>query len=370
MKSRKPFLIFTALLLAVGASVVGYVWWDSFSTLSSPSFTARDRLGLLREHNPKLLEEFQRSQAQTVEAARVDPSRRIRLAVGSLGLPDEEQNRQAGDLVVAALSSARNLEMVDRQSLNAVLNEAAMSLSGLVRAQSAVRVGKLLRADWFLLGTSGNINGRQCLLARIVDARTGALRDLTALPNDGGPSGLASSVADFVRQSRHNASTGGKRTLLSIGSFVDHSQNAHQAGFGNQLRAHLLASLQGSTNVTILEREYVDLLLQEVWLDLAGMTDQRGTGTQERMLTALWMVDGDYVSSEEKGPEVELNLTLAQAFDHDSTAILRGPPDEAPSREPQRRSGVCSPRENGGGPERLERRALFDGTGVTGFPEG
>ena len=97
-----------------------------------------------------------------------------------------------------------------------------------------------------------------------------------------GPLPLAASVADFVRQSRHNASAGGRRTLLALGGFLDVSVNAHQAGFGNQLRAHLLASFQGSPNVVILERECVDLLLQEVRLDLAGMTEPSGSNSTDR----------------------------------------------------------------------------------------
>jgi tetratricopeptide (TPR) repeat protein len=285
------------------------------------------KFNLARKSN--LVEVFQRAAVPSVVLDRVDPSRRIRMAVGWLGLPDEEQNRRAGDLVVADLSSEANLELVDRQSLAAVLREAALGLSGLVRADSAVRVGKLLRADWFLLGTSASINGHQYILARLVDARTGALRDLTALPNDQGPLRLAASVADFVRQSRHNASAGGRRTLVALGGFLDVSVNAHQAGFGNQLRAHLLASFQGSPNVVILERECVDLLLQEVRLDLAGMTEPSGSNSTDRMLTAMWMVEGTYQSYEARGQGVELDLTVAQAFGMQSTTTLRGAPDEA-----------------------------------------
>jgi curli biogenesis system outer membrane secretion channel CsgG len=329
MNRRKRFIIIAILLLVAGASVTAFLWKSAYAPYSLPVPTDQDILALSKKSKTTLAQDYRLAFAKSANVARADPSRRIRLAVGWLGLPDENQNRQAGDLIVADLSAAGNLELIERQSLNAVLKEEGMSLSGLVRAQTAVRVGKLLQADWFLLGNSASINGHNYLLARIVDARTGALRDLTALPDDNGPLLLAASVADFVRQSRNRASAGGRRTLLAIGSFPDFSPNAHQAGFGGQLRAHLLASFQGSTNVIMLERECVDLLLQEVRLDLAGMTDHSDTNSTGQMLAAMWMVDGNYQSYEVKGREVELGLTFAQAFGRESTTTLRGAPDEA-----------------------------------------
>jgi hypothetical protein len=115
-------------------------------------------------------------------AGRIASSQRVRLAIGWLGLPDELQNEQVGDLVVAQLSSAKNLDLVDRTSLNAVLKEQGMSLSGLTRAQGAVRIGKLLRADWFLLGSSVAVSGTNSLVVRIVDSRTGTMRGITLQP--------------------------------------------------------------------------------------------------------------------------------------------------------------------------------------------
>src|SRR2546422_265700 len=62
-------------------------------------------------------------------------SRSIRLAVGSLGLATDSQNLELADLLTAELSAARGLELVDRASLDKVLREMEMNLSGLVRAK-------------------------------------------------------------------------------------------------------------------------------------------------------------------------------------------------------------------------------------------
>src|ERR1022692_1588493 len=94
----------------------------------------------------------------------IDLKRPMRLAIGGLGRGDDEQNRQLEDLVLTDLTGAAGLELVERQSLEAILREQNLSVSHLVRAADAVRVGKLLKADWFLLGTGANINGTNFLV--------------------------------------------------------------------------------------------------------------------------------------------------------------------------------------------------------------
>ena len=125
------------------------------------------------------------------------------------------------------------------------------------------------------------------------------------MPNDGGPDTLATRLAGIVRDSRHDASAARARTLRAIGSFPDVGANSHQAGFGNELRGHLLVAIQGNTNVILLERDCVDLLLQEVELDLAGLTagSENKSATLAPMLTAMWTLDGDYQSYEATNAE-------------------------------------------------------------------
>src|ERR1017187_9714223 len=81
----------------------------------------------------------------------IDLKRPMRLAIGGLGRGDDEQNRQLEDLVLTDLTGAPGFELVERRSLDKVLQELNLSISRLVRAQDAVRAGKLLKADWFLL---------------------------------------------------------------------------------------------------------------------------------------------------------------------------------------------------------------------------
>src|SRR6185312_5906877 len=103
----------------------------------------------------------------------IDIKRPVRLAIGSLGFNRDSENESVQDLVLAQLTGASGLELVERQSLERVLGELSLSMSGLVRARDALRAGKLLKADWFLLGSPVKVSGTNSVVLRLVDARTG-----------------------------------------------------------------------------------------------------------------------------------------------------------------------------------------------------
>lgn len=257
------------------------------------------------------------------------PSRVVRLAIGGLGFPDDHQNQLLGDLLTAQLAGAKGLELVDRQSLGKVLRELELNLSGLVRPKDAVRVGKLLRAEWFLLGTSATIGGTNSILvARVVDARTGIMRDVGVFSPAKAAPALAAELAGFVRRTREGASGAKPRTFLGVGTLTDVGLNRRQEEFPQQLRAYLTQAYQAS-EVTLLERDQVSTLLQEVHLDLAGLTDGATTNAPQPMQSAFWLVNGFYQSFGSSGEEVELVLQLNRAFGGSTNFSLHGLP-EAP----------------------------------------
>ena len=261
----------------------------------------------------------------------IDLHHPVRLAIGSLGMTSDEQNRSLGDLVLADLSGAQGLDLVERQSLDAVLRELSLSLSGLVRAKDAVHAGKLLKADWFLLGTESKINGTNSMvLIRLVDARTGILRDVQVVPASETTMQMAADIAAFVRQSRQNTTKPKLMNFLAIGGFEDLSLNNRLVDFPNQLRSYLTVAYQKS-GVTLLEREAADALFHEVCLDLAGLTDEGSTNARQPMQSAYWLVDGSYQLLENSGSEVEVALDVSRMFGPWSQpqSIFHGKPDEA-----------------------------------------
>jgi tetratricopeptide (TPR) repeat protein len=258
----------------------------------------------------------------------IDIKRPVRLAIGSLGFGLDNQNESVQDLVLAQLTGAPGLELVERQSLERVLDELNLSMSGLVRAKDALRAGKLVKADWFLLGSPVNVAGTNSIVLRLVDARTGIMRDAGVFSVDQPATQIAADIARFVRESRENAARPEGHTFLAIGAFEDLSVNRRQAAFPQQLRSYLTAAYH-SSGVTLLEREAVDMLLREVRLDLAGLSEGSETNLQQPMQSTYWLVNGAFQSYETTNFQVELDLEIGHAFGRYHHVLLRGKPEES-----------------------------------------
>ena len=318
---NKRFLILLSVLL-VGGGLVWLVRWNNGREVRLPAASEKERARAAARLNPNLP-----TQPEVVASVPITPSRPVRLAIGWLGLPDETQNLQVSDLLTVELTGAKGFELVDRQSFDAVLRELELNLSGLVRAKDAVRVGKLLKAEWFLLGNWVSAGASNAVIVRVVDARTGVLRNAGVFPYDGTSLGLAANLAAFVQQSRQPDNGSNPRVFLAVGTLQDLSVNSRQAGFPAQLRAQLIQAYQGS-GVTLLEREYVSALLQEVRLDLAGLTET-SSASLPPMQSAFWLVDGYYQSYETSGIEVELVLNIQRIFGRRTNVIVRDQPGQA-----------------------------------------
>jgi tetratricopeptide (TPR) repeat protein len=255
-----------------------------------------------------------------------DINKTIRLAIGSLGLSSDSENQKLGDLILAQLSAAPGLECVDRQSLSMVLKESEMSLTGLVRAKDAIRVGKLLKADWFLLGTISSSEGKDSIVARVVDARTGILKQVGVFNyQKENVTQLSERLAALVRDTREASSAKKAKLYLAFGAFQDFSLNSRQADLPSQLRANLTAAYREDVGTTLLERESVSTLIREVQLDLAGLTED-SNAAPGRMQSAFWLVDGFYQSYETSSLEIEVVLRIHQIFGRTSTVKIRSQP--------------------------------------------
>ena len=317
---KKRFVIWTFVLAAfAGLSV--FLWQRQQMPIRLNRITDKD----IAEAAKKLVGGTELPPPATVTP--IDLKRPVRLAIGGLGRGDDEQNRQLEDLVLTDLTGAPGLELVERQSLDKVLQELNLGISHLVRAADAVRVGKLLKADWFLLGTQANINGTNIIVARLVDSRSGIMREAGVFSMDGSPVKLAADIADFVRQCRRDAASPKPKVFLAVGTFQDFSLNNRQAAFPTQLRTYLTAAYQNA-GVTLLEREAADILYREMQLDLAGLTENGDTNAPAPLQPAYWLVDGDYQSYETTNSQVEVVLRIHRMFGRASKQILRNPPDE------------------------------------------
>ena len=314
---RKRALLFASLLLVAGMVAAVYLAvpdWDSgprrFDVSDHDLAAQAAKVGRTNLPVPLVVE-------------KLDLTKPVRLAIGGLGLADNAANGRLGDLVTADMTGAPGYVLVERNSLNTVLRELNLNWSGFVRAGDAVRAGKLLKADWFLLGTEATLNGTNSLVVRVVDARTGIMRDAGVFPEDKAPLALAQELAGFLQETRQNAATAKTRVYLAIGAFEDDSINNRLAEFPTQLRGYLTAAYRGS-QVSLLERESVETLQREVQLDLAGLTDPETGNPPAAMQSAFWLVAGSYQTYETTNFQVVLNLDVRHIFGRSKNVTVQG----------------------------------------------
>ena len=247
-----------------------------------------------------------------------------RLAIGTLGVAPESRDAALTALLATELSSAPGIEMVERRELDAVLKEASLPLAGLVRAKDAVRFGSLLRADQFLLGTSLLVSGTNRYVIRLVDAKTGVILAVKIVPDSTNLPALAKQISEFIR-GQSKGGSGQQQDYVALGVIQNLGVNNRFPDFPAQMRSSVAANLSGK--VTVLERDVISFLANEVRLDIAGLTDTKPSQTPPIQF-AFWIVDGFYQSYEVAEPEVQLKLRVERVQGGQQSFMLQAKPDE------------------------------------------
>lgn len=91
------------------------------------------------------------------------------------------------DLLAATLSQRQELRVVERERLNAILEEQALSLSMVAEPKNAVKVGRLLGADKIVVGGVMILNKKLVVTAQVVDVSSAtviAARTLKGKPDE------------------------------------------------------------------------------------------------------------------------------------------------------------------------------------------
>ena len=91
------------------------------------------------------------------------------------------------DLLIARLSRAASVAVLDRDKINVLLKEHQLSLSGLVDPAIAAKTGKLIGADFVVLGSFNLAGGKLQVHARVVSVATAAIiaaQEVTTPPGE------------------------------------------------------------------------------------------------------------------------------------------------------------------------------------------
>ncbi len=75
-----------------------------------------------------------------------------------------------------ALAGSEDITLIDRASIEKILNELSLSSQGMTEAEGRLQVGKLLGAHYLILGEYAEIAGTLRLDARIVEVQSGTVR--------------------------------------------------------------------------------------------------------------------------------------------------------------------------------------------------
>lgn len=79
-------------------------------------------------------------------------------------------------MLITDLTGAPGVQVVERAQLQAILDELELGHSGAVDPDSAAQVGKLLGAEWMLMGSYFEMAGTLRVDARLVNVETGAIQ--------------------------------------------------------------------------------------------------------------------------------------------------------------------------------------------------
>jgi len=123
------------------------------------------------------------------------PAAPVRLAVIAEGASADCRN--LADLLQADLSNRDGIEMVEREEIDRVLAEQAISAAGLVAASERVRLGQVLRAKG-LLFVGEETSSNQVFRLRLVETTRGILAGYVVLPVSGSLKPLVQGMVERV----------------------------------------------------------------------------------------------------------------------------------------------------------------------------
>lgn len=141
---------------------------------------------------------------------------------------DEFRNGLA-EVLQANLGSISGIRLVERDKLNSILAEQKLSASGLVDPKTAIRIGKLLKAQRLLVGSFLELGNNVCVQIRLIEAGSAAV--LASHKFTGSRDGVAEMIEDL--------------TLKTVADLAVRISSDTQAAIQKQARAR---TLEGSVH--------------------------------------------------------------------------------------------------------------------------
>lgn len=205
-------------------------------------------------------------------------------------------------LAEAFLAESKDIKLVERNDIQRVLAEHNLSMSGLVNAEAAVRVGKLLGAD-VLAVVETEPQSRRALGMLVFETTTG-LRLFDTSLSDTDPEEAARQIAAglHIATAKRSLGTDKKRSICLV-SVRNVDLPAMAGGFCHGVGRLVERVLTSSPDLAVLERERFHLIKHEIALGHLGQG-----GSEMKLLSALTTADLEVRRG--KGDEVLVTATL------------------------------------------------------------
>ena len=128
------------------------------------------------------------------------------------------------DILIADLSNNPNFRVVERDRIQALLTEQNMIKEKTIDAQTAVRLGKIVGAQYMITGTfMSDSKGTLNLTSRVINVETSAITNATRLPSKG------DDVLGLINQLSQKLNSEMKLAALPVGQGSSNAAPANNA---------------------------------------------------------------------------------------------------------------------------------------------
>jgi len=113
---------------------------------------------------------------------------------------NQETADAVADILSTELFNTNRFNVVERQSINSILQEQKLQMAGITDMSKAAEIGKMLNVQKIMMGSVSRLGKTYFINTRLVDVETGALELAQKAKSTTGEDGLPAAIADLVKQ--------------------------------------------------------------------------------------------------------------------------------------------------------------------------
>jgi len=224
--------------------------------------------------------------------APAEATARRRIAVGPFFAPEQDQklrqiSSQVPELLTAELSHDARFQTVDREQMRMVLRELDLSAGGLTDARTMLKLGQLVSADWLVSGSLVASSNITYIWTKVIDLQSGVVLDFQ--PFQLITTNLSLTLRDIAQFVASSEARGRRREYVGLSAFRDYTDKTGHPDLSREVQSVVEKHCFGR-GIGVVEREAVNLLLQEQQLILGNLTTR--TNARVKAEHAFWLVDG------------------------------------------------------------------------------